>query len=347
MRVLVVKLTSMGDILHVMPALTDLARETPGLVVDWMVEESFREIPAWHPSVDRVIPVATRRWRKFRWSSIREFLKFRSVLVKQKYDVIIDAQGLIKSAVFARFAGLKSGGIRIGFSADSIKESLAAKLYQKTVHVERDQHAIDRLRQLFAGGFAYQLAMPLSYGLDVPENKSTKPRDSGTVMFFHATTWRSKHLPEQVWRRLIELAGEDGYRVLVVWGNRQEKQRAERLAQGQANAVVLDQMTLTEIKEQLEQCSGAIAVDTGLGHLAAALGTPCASVYGSTNSKLTGAVGDNQVVLQSEYPCSPCMSKQCLKLTAQVIEPPCYLKTDSSSRVQAENIWQALFEKII
>lgn len=347
MRILVVKLTSMGDVLHVMPALTDLSRHKPDLIVDWMVEESFAEIPSWHPNVDRIIEAATRRWRTLKWSTIKDIFVFRSYLRQQQYDVIIDAQGLIKSAVFSRFARLKSGGVRIGYSADSIKEPLAAKFYQKRISVARNFHAIERLRQLFAGGFGYKLANEFSYGISNHQHGSASARDNGLVIFFHATTWASKHLPENIWRLLIKLAGDDGYRVLLPWGDKQEQQRAARIANGHVNAVVLKKMSLTELREQLQGCSGAIAVDTGLGHMAAALGVPCVSIYGSTNSQLTGAVGENQIQLQSEYPCSPCMSKQCLKLTEQITEPPCYLKTDRNGGIDADKIWQTLFEKIV
>ena len=347
MRVLIVKLTSMGDVLHVMPALDDLSKHKGNLVVDWMVEESFAEIPSWHPSVDKVIPVATRRWRTLKWSTIREFFCFRKRLRHQHYDVVIDAQGLIKSAVFARFAKLNSKGLRIGFSAESIKESFASKFYHKRVAVALDQHAIVRLRQLFAGAFDYPLQKPFSYGLTQCGIRSENARDSATVMFFHATTWQSKHLPEPIWQSLIQLAGDDGYQVLLAWGNKQEKQRAERLAKGQANASVLDEMSLADLKDQLLHCAGAIAVDTGLGHMAAALGTPCVSIYGSTNSKLTGAIGENQIQLQSDYLCSPCMSKHCLKLNEQTLEPPCYTKSHKNGGIDARKIWETLFEQIV
>lgn len=344
--ILVVKLTSMGDVLHLMPALTDLAKQQPDLTVDWMVEESFTHIPSWHPSVDRVIPVATRRWRRFKWSTIREFLSFRRCLRQRQYDVVVDAQGLIKSAVFARFAKLKPGGVRLGFCADSIKESFAARLYNKPVSVAREQHAIDRLRQLFAEGFDYQFGPLFDYGLITSGDDLAVGRDSGTVIFFHATTWESKHLPEHVWQALIKLAEADGYRVLLAWGNEQEHQRAKRLADGHANATVLDKMSLTDLKLQIQRCSGVIAVDTGLGHMAAALAIPCVSIYGSTAAKLTGAMGNKQVRLQSDYPCSPCFNKQCDKLSENVVDPPCYVKSDQNGGINASKLWESLFEQI-
>ncbi len=338
MKVLVVKLTSMGDVLHLMPALSDLQAQYPEVAVDWMVEESFDEIPSWHPSVNRVIPVATRRWRKFRWAYIKEFFQFWCLLRSQRYDAIVDAQGLIKSAVFSRFAKTNKQGQRIGFSGSSIKETPAAKFYRNKIDVPREQHAIDRLRQLFAGGFGY--ALPTSKPNYLLSSRRANSRDIPTVFLLHGTTWDTKHLPRDIWRNLARLIIDDGYRVALSWGNEQEKQRAEWIADGLSEAEVLPKLSLSKLKDRMAAASGAVAVDTGLGHLAAGLGLPCVSIYGSTNSKLTGALGENQQWRQSAYPCSPCLLKTCPKMTEQVTQPPCYQEMD------AAEIWQALYERI-
>lgn len=339
MRVLVVKLTSMGDVLHLMPALSELRAYNKEVTVDWMVEDSFAEIPKWHPTVDRVIKVSTRRWRKISRANIGEFFAFWKELRAQRYDVVIDAQGLMKSAIFARFAKVVRGGVRAGFSGRSIKESPAARFYNKQIDVERNQHAITRLRYLFAGVFGYELPTSQgSYNLQLP---TTKVNNRGTIMLLHGTTWATKHLPNETWRQLAELASDDGYQVKVCWGNELEKERAEWIVAGAEHVSVLPRSSLTELAGELSSVSGVIAVDTGLGHLAAALGVPCVSVYGSTDSKLTGTVGDNQRHLQSSYPCSPCLLKKCPKLTDQVIEPPCYQQMDAVS------LWQALYEQIV
>ena len=344
MRVLVVKLTSMGDVLHLMPALSDLAKVHPKVVIDWMVEDSFAEIPAWHPSVDRVVTVSTRRWRSLKWQNITQFFGFVKELRAQSYDVVIDAQGLMKSAGLARFAKLKSGGFRAGFSGASIKESPAARLYNRKADVARDQHAIDRLRQLFATIFAYPLPSgALNYRVSLP-----KPtlRELDTVMLFHGTTWASKHLPDQLWREIADLACDDGYKVKLAWGNEVERKRAEWIAKDRPDVSIIDRSTLTNLAQMISAIAGAIAVDTGLGHMAAALDIPCVSVYGSTDSRLTGAVGKNQVLIQSPYRCSPCLLKQCPKLSQQVLEPPCYNAVEPNSKLSADAIWQALYRQI-
>ena len=348
MRVLVVKLTSMGDVLHLLPALSDLRAQHPDVVVDWMVEDSFAEIPAWHSTVDRVIGVATRRWRKLKMANVSEFLAFWKYLRAQQYDVIIDAQGLIKSAAFARFARLNKGGLRAGFSGKSIKESPAARLYGKKVIVARGQHAIVRLRQLFAGVFDY--AMPdgePDYDPQLPQADTQDNSAARRIMLFHGTTWPTKHLPDQTWRDLAELAAEDGFEVQVAWGNDAEKLRAEWIAEDVAAVQVLPKSNLTELAQTIRTAAGAIAVDTGLGHMAAAFGVPCVSIYGSTDAALTGAVGQNQTRIQSSYSCSPCLLKKCPKLSDPSNDPPCYTVGDRDSDLHAAAIWRRLRAQIL
>ena len=340
MRILVVKLTSMGDALHLLPALSDFHSQFPDAVVDWMIEDSFAEIPLWHSAVDRVIPVSTRRWRSLSWQNIQEFWAFLLQVRANRYDAVVDAQGLMKSAALARFSRLNSGGQRMGFSADSIKEKPAAKFYRVRVDVERDQHAVDRLRQLFASGFDYPMQNTRPrYSVNLSSNiKVFEPRH--TILFFAGTTWPSKHLPDQYWRDLSDLVLADGYKIEISWGNQREKERAEWIAQGRSQVSVLPKLSLTELAKKLLGSSGAIAVDTGLGHLAAALSVPAVSVYGATDANLTGAVGEGQVHIQCQYPCSPCFLKECNRLTQQIISAPCYQSLDPA------DIWQQLYQKI-
>ena len=345
MRILIVKLTSMGDVLHVLPALTDLHKHHPEAVIDWMVEDSFSNIPTWHPAVNQVLKVSTRRWRKLDRDSRREYRQFKQKLRETAYDIVIDAQGLIKSAWIARKARLTSNGKLVGFSGKSIKESPAAWLYHQTVDVERQQHAVTRLRQLFAGVWGYQVDADdanwpdsnIDYGLALPQSEIDK---QNTIMLFHGTTWSTKHLPDQLWRELSDVINQAGFQVTLCWGNETERQRAEWIAQGRDQVEVLPKSSLTQVAIELQSARGAIAVDTGLGHLAAALGVPCVSVYGATNPKLTGAVGQNQRHLTSRYDCAPCLSKQCQRLNAEIKLPPCY------DEFSAFKIWQNLAEKI-
>ena len=246
MRVLVVKLTSMGDVLHLMPALSDLHAQHPEAKIDWLVEDSFADIPSWHPAVNKVLKASTRRWRKFDKESRREYALFKKELRSTAYDVVIDAQGLIKSAWLARKAKVTNSGFYAGFSGDSIKESPAALAYQVKAKVDRKQHAVIRLRQLFSRIFKYELdemSAP-DYGLVLPKSEVS---NQDTIFLFHGTTWKTKHLPDQRWRDLSELIVAAGYKIKVCWGNEVEKKRAEWIAQKNDNIIVLPRSTLTAV----------------------------------------------------------------------------------------------------
>src|SRR5690606_9274786 len=166
MRVLIVKVSSLGDIIHSLPAVTDAWRAKRDLRFDWVVEEAFTEIPAWHPAVDRVIPVALRRWRKSPWQAWRsgEYRRFKQELQAEHYDLVIDAQGLIKSGVISRIAK----GLTVGLSTRTIREPLATLFYNMVYAVPWQQHAVERVRDLFARSFNYSLDYrSCDYGLDM------------------------------------------------------------------------------------------------------------------------------------------------------------------------------------
>jgi len=308
-RVLLVKTSSLGDVIHALPALTDAARAIPGITFDWVVEEGFAEIPTWHPAVGKVIPVAIRRWRKNIWQTLKsgEWSRFKQSLRAEKYDLVIDAQGLVKSAWLTRYVKAPVAGL----DKDSAREPLASRFYQRRLAVARGQHAGERLRQLFAVALGYDLPKGLGdYGLDV-ERLVELPRTKPFVLFLHGTTWDTKHWPEVYWRDLAQRMGHLGVEVRLPWGNPAEKARAERIANGLNNAVVLPKLNLAGVAKVLASASACVAVDTGLGHLAAALDVPTISLFGPTNPGLTGAYGKGQIHLASDFPCAPCLQKKC------------------------------------
>ena len=309
MRVLLVKTSSLGDVIHALPALTDAARAIPGITFDWVVEEGFAEIPTWHPSVGNVIPVAIRRWRKNLWQTIKsgEWRRFKQRLRAEKYDLVIDAQGLLKSAWLTRYVKAPVAG----FDRDSAREPLASRFYQRRLAVARGQHAVERLRQLFAVALGYDLPKGLGdYGLDV-DRLVELPRQKPFVLFLHGTTWDTKHWPEVYWRDLAIRMGHLGVQVRLPWGNPAEKARAERIARELPHVVVLPKLNLAGVAKVLAGASACVAVDTGLGHLAAALDVPTISLFGPTNPGLTGAYGKSQIHLASDFPCAPCLQKKC------------------------------------
>lgn len=338
MRVLLVKTSSMGDVIHSLPALTDAQAAIPDLQVDWVVEETFADLARRHPAVNRVLPCALRRWRKHPIHSRRsgEWPAFKAALTEHRYDAVIDAQGLLKSAFITR----QARGPRFGLDKHSARESWSARVLDTPISVPRRQHAIERVRQLFARALGYALPDgPPDYGLQrrQPPGPLSEPAQ---LVFCHGTTWATKHYPEPFWRRLVELACQEGHDVHLPWGNDAEQQRAERLAQGLEKAHVLPAMGLNALTDRLLEWDAFVAVDTGLAHLAAAAGLAGVALYGPTDPALTGVCGVRARSLAAEFPCAPCMQEKCTykgKL-GQGVEPPCF------SSLKPHRVWQALLE---
>ncbi|MBF8776028.1 lipopolysaccharide heptosyltransferase I [Pseudomonas fulva] len=308
MRVLIIKTSSLGDVIHTLPALTDAAHAIPGIRFDWVVEEGFAEIPSWHPAVDQVIPVAIRRWRKHLWQTIRsgEWKAFKQRLRERQYDLVIDAQGLVKSAWLTRYVKAPVAGL----DRYSAREGWASRFYDRRLSVAVGQHAVERVRQLFAMALAYDLPEGIGrYGLDL--ERLQLPPAAPYVVFLHGTTWTTKHWPEAYWRELAERMGRRRLEVRLPWGNPAEKARAERIAQGLNHCQVLPKLNLAGVARVLAAAKACVAVDTGLGHLAAALDVPTLSLFGPTNPGLTGAYGRTQIHQASDWPCAPCLQKKC------------------------------------
>ena len=352
MRVLIVKVSSLGDIIHTLPAVTDAHRAHKNLVFDWVVEENFTEVPSWHPAVDKVIPVAIRRWRGSLVKTLLndEFSSFKRTLQSVHYDLVIDAQGLIKSGIISRL----SKGLTVGLSNRTIREPLATLFYNKVYSVPWTEHAVDRVRQLFSRALQYQYEKDaVDYGLDIARimtaRQTSRDRDK-QVVFLHGTTWATKHWPEDYWRHLAHIATDSGYKVLLPWGDDEEKRRAEYISKDNRLITVLDRQSLSELAAKIHSSDGVIAVDTGLGHLAAALSRPAVSLYGPTNPGLSGTYGPKQLHLESNLNCAPCVKKACAYSGPGVtdeydnkpfaVEPPCF------SSHKPENVWRQ-FEKLL
>ncbi len=287
----------MGDVIHTLPALTDAARAMPSVTFDWVVEEAFTEIPAWHPAVSQVIPVAIRRWRKDLFNTVgsNEWKQFKISLRKFHYDLVIDAQGLLKSAWVVRRVKAPAAG----FDRYSAREPLASWFYQHKISVPKQMHAVERSRELFAHALNYSKpADKGDYGID-PHRFYGSSVEPPNVVFLHGTTRDDKHYPEPYWRRLAIMLTQAQYRVRLPWGNEVEKARAERIVAGIDNAEVLPKLNLQGVAGVLAQARAVVAVDTGLGHLSAALNIPTVSLYGSTNPALVGTYGENQIHLQA------------------------------------------------
>jgi len=317
MKILVVKMSSLGDLIHTLPAITDATTCVKNLQIDWVAEESLAEIPTWHSKINQVIPISLRRWKKD-WKIFRKEWKiFKEKLQAEKYDVIIDAQGLLKSAMVSLFAK----GKRIGLDFSSATESLASFFYQKKVHIDLQAQAVFRMRSIFAQSLNYNFeALPLDYGLKKPENPNLK---EPYVFFAHGTTWPSKRWPLKHWIALANLITEKGIHIYLPWGNTLEKDEANAIAKNHSNITVLPKQNLTQLSRIIAHAKAVVSVDTGLAHLAAAFGIPNVVLYGPTSPNRTGAVGKNQIHVQPDFDCLFCDKPICYYHGKRNITPQC------------------------
>jgi len=321
MRVLVIKTSSLGDVVHTLPAITDATFSRGDLHIDWVVEEAFAEIPAMHPAVERVIPVSIRRWRDNWIKNFRELAAFVVELRKQQYDLVVDGQGLVKSALIAWLAK----GPVAGLDKQSARESVVSRFYLDRLNVTRSMHAVDRLRTLFAYSLGYELSDSLPvFGLlrERPQKKQ--------LLFLHGTSWESKLWPIEYWKQLTVLAGAQEYEVVLTYGDAVERKRAEEISGASDCVRVLPSMDLSGVADVIAQSAGVVTVDTGLGHLANALGKPLVALYGATSPALTGPCGANQkVIISSGLDCVPCLRRDCQYEPGEVSEthPPCFAES--------------------
>lgn len=291
MRVLIVKTSSLGDVVHTLPAISDAKAAMPNVVFDWVVEEGFAEIPAWHSAVDTVIPCALRRWRRniFAARNSGEWRAFKVALRKKHYDLVIDPQGLLKSALVCSLVSAP----KAGYDWHSIKERLASLFYSRKYTVAKDQHAVERIRQLFAQSLGYSLPEGVgSCGLD--KTQFTGGCGEGKFVFLHGTTREDKYWPESHWQALGQRLAEQQRGILLPWGDEQERERAERIASVVSTATVLPKLNLQGVANVLAGAEAVVSVDTGLGHLTAALDVPAIAMYGATSPALVATYGGNQ-----------------------------------------------------
>ena len=221
MRILLVKTSSLGDVIHNLPVVSDIKRHFPDAVVDWCVEESFAAIPRLHPGVEEVIPVAVRRWRKalFKASTWQEIATFRTQLQGKAYDAVIDTQGLLKSALIAS----RARGPLSGYAADSAREPLAARFYDRHFSVATSEHAVARNRQLAAAALGYNVAGDAEYGIEAPAVSFGWLPAGPYVIFLTATSRDDKLWPEHHWTTLGRQLQALGYGTVLPGGNPVER----------------------------------------------------------------------------------------------------------------------------
>lgn len=283
-KLLLIKTSSLGDVLHNLPAVTDICRHLPDASIDWVVEESFAALPPLHPGVRSVLPVAIRRWRKSWWRSRLEVKSACRMLKQSTYDYVIDSQGLLKSAVISRC----THGPRCGYDWNSAREPLASLFYEQKFHVSRDLHAVERNRLLAAQALGYELKGEADYGIVAPDIELHWLDSTPYAVFLHATSRDDKLWSESCWIELGQTLAGQGLRIVLPWGSDAEKSRSARLSSAIPNALCPPRLNLNEAAALLGRATAVVGVDTGLSHLAAALGVATVGIYTATDPGLTG-----------------------------------------------------------
>ena len=305
MNILIVKLSSLGDVVHTLPVVHDLRSALPGARIAWAVERGFASLVRRCEGVDRVIPCDLRRWRKAPLASgtRADWRAFRQELNAEAYDAVVDLQGLTKSAVVAHLAKLAAGGKRYAMAnrtAGSSYERPTRWVADLAIPLEPELHAVQRGREVCARAFGYALSGPPRYGLARPGG----PRDD-TVVLVHGTSRDDKCWPEDHWLDLGRRLLEQGHALALPHGNEEEEARSRRLAQALGpRAEVWPRLSLDALTDRMARCAGAIGVDSGLSHIAVALDLPHVQVYNFDTAWRTGPIGSprQQAVYASPTP---------------------------------------------
>ncbi len=283
--VLVVRPSSLGDVVYALALLSDIAVHRPGLPVDWIAEDAFVDLVRLDPRIRRVVPLALRRWRHapLARATWHEMAAFRRTLRQERYDAILNLQEQVKGALVSWFAH----GVRHGLDRANIREPIATLVDDVHHPVSRDLHIVDRCRGVAAAALGYSADGPPRWSFAVPPTNAAMPAGPYAVAF-HATSRVDKQWPEDRWRALVTHFSRAGFATLLPWGNAEEEARSRRIADGSEGALVPPQQSLPEVATLARHAEIVVGVDTGLTHLAAALGTPTVAIFTATDPRLAG-----------------------------------------------------------
>ena len=298
-EILFIKTSSLGDVVHHMPAITDARRHLPDARMAWVVEEDYAPLARLHPGVDDVIPVATRRWRGslFTPATWREIVRFRNTIRARSFQAAIDTQGLLRTAVIASSVR----GTRHGYDQASIREPLASSFYDVRHRVKWHAHAIVRNRELCGLALGYEPKQPLDYGLDRVAIARIAVGAKPYAVLIHGTAQSRKLWADAHWVTVARGVRERGFDVVLPWGAAAERARSEAIAAtagiGQGRDHVPDRRPLDEVAALIAGASFVIGVDTGLVHVAAALGVPLVAIFIDSEPGLTGPMGAGPIAI--------------------------------------------------
>ncbi|PUA20516.1 lipopolysaccharide heptosyltransferase I [Glaciimonas sp. PCH181] len=310
MNILIVRVSSLGDVVHNMPMVSDIRRHYPDANIDWVVEEGYVSLVGLNPEIRRIIPIALRRWRKSLFSVVtrREISAFRRQLKEDAYDIVFDTQGLLKTSIVMRMARLTPDGKRVGLANatdGSGYEPISRIFHTLSIPVGLRTHAVLRARQVAAHALNYSADGRANFNMQMPtlaaENwPSWLPRQPYAV-FFHGTARADKQWAFANWVDIARRLALVGIPVLLPWGSEVEKQTAEKLAAQMSNVQILPKLPLMEAVLLAQRASLVVGVDTGLTHVAAAFNRPTIELYcDSPRWKTEGNWSENIINLGDE-----------------------------------------------
>ena len=293
MKVLLVKLSSLGDVVHSLAAAMDIQSSVPGVSIDWVVEEGFAPLLAACPAVHQVIPCRLRAWRKRWWTQeTRDELRtFETQLQSQNYDAVIDLQGLTKSAWVSLKARLNPGGRRYAMANRTRGSSYEAPtrwVADVTIPCPWDSHAVQRARHVCSLALGYSLPAVMPSSLQITADVSVKPK---TVALVHGTSRLDKAWPLSDWLTLAARLSEEGFALALPQADAQEQAIAEHIASRVQGATVWPKVDVSALLARLYACEGVIGVDSGPSHMAVALGLPHVQIYNFDTAWRTGPFG--------------------------------------------------------
>jgi len=325
----------MGDVVHTLPALTDAAIANPSIRFDWAVDEAFADIPSWHRNVDNVFPVSLRRWRRdlsptAGRAEVKAFLK---TLRDERYDLVVALQGEFKSALIARL----SRGTRCGYNGASAREWGAQLLSNHKFAIRKGVHSMKRMRELLAKALSYGYNEGfVDHGIESARfSRAPLEIERPYVVFIHSTSWESKNWPANYWCELADSVTAAGFAIVLPWGNEAERQRAMKIAAGRLDRVVLPQLSISQKASIIHGAQATVGLDTGLSHIAAALGIPSVTLYGATDPDLCGAIGERQIQIASTFECVKCHETTC-SFKDSAFKPACF------ESLEPKRVWREL-----
>ena len=303
MNILLVKLSSLGDVVHTLPVVQDIRAALPDAQIDWVVEKSFAPILALSTGLHRIIPCEIRRWRTSPLSALtrQQWNAFKADLRQNEYDAVIDLQGLTKSALVARLARLAPGGKRFALANQTDGSGYEAPtrwVADVAIHIKPHIHAVQRSRELAARALGYPLPPRLDYGLNMPYPHVIPALlapevIANRVAFVHGTSRADKEWPLTHWTALGHRLNAAGYQIALPHGNEKEKIKSQAIARvlnerAPGHAVLWPHLPLDALTHELAQCAGVIGVDSGVSHMAVALDLPHVQLYNFDTAWRTG-----------------------------------------------------------